>query len=76
MTSTPAAPERVALDYAHDALEDEVRLFYNDCLDRGIKELPIREWLREFRSWLDEYEFERRYIDTQEWLNQRDARGE
>jgi hypothetical protein len=57
--------ETISLGYACDALEDQVRLFHNYCIDVGIKELPPREWCKKFLSWLDEYKFER-YIETQE----------
>ena len=58
----------ISLDDAYDALEDQVRLFHNDCIDKGIRELPIRDWLREFKYYLDEHKFEREYIKTQELL--------
>lgn len=70
MTSAPVplAEPMMPLDHAHDALGDMVSQFHNYMLRRGIKELPPMEWVEEFRSWLDPYDFERRYAETLKWL--------
>lgn len=74
MADTKPGPVPIMpLAHAHDALGDQVSRFHNDCLRRGITELPPREWVEEFRSWLDAYEFERQYAETLKWLG---ARGE
>lgn len=57
------------LAHAHDALADEVSHFHNDCLRRGIVELSPKQWVDEFRLWLDGYEFERQYAETLKWLD-------
>ncbi len=56
----------MSLAYAHDALSEQVSQFHNEMLGRGIKELPAREWVDEFRSWLDKYEFERQHAEWPE----------
>jgi hypothetical protein len=61
------------LAHAHDALGDQVRQFHNEMLHRGVKELPAREWVDEFRSWLDKYKFEQQYAETLKWLKEEPA---
>jgi hypothetical protein len=61
------------LDHAHDALGNCVSQFYNDMLRQGVKELAPRQWVEEFRSWLDEYSFERDYERTKERLAKYDV---
>jgi len=55
---------KMPLAHACDALRDYVTQFHNDMLRRGIKELPPSEWIEEFRSWLNRYDFERQYAET------------
>jgi len=52
------------LAHAHDALGDLVSQFHNEMLRQGIKEMPARKWVEEFRSWIDAYDFERQYAET------------
>jgi hypothetical protein len=58
----------MTLDHAHDALSDCVSQFYNNMLRLGVKELSPQQWIKEFRSWLDPYSFERDYEETAKWL--------
>ncbi len=64
----------MSLAHAHDALADLPTDFHNFMLRSGIKELPAKQWAEEFRSWIDVYEFERRYIETLKHLS-RPAEG-
>lgn len=59
----------VSLAEIHDALSDEVRLFYNDMLREGAADRLPREWLSMFRYWLNEHDFEQRYtaLRSGEW---------
>ena len=66
--------ETISLGYACDALEEQARLFHNDCNRKGIKEMTIRQWCESFISWLDPYKFEQEYIETQRWLKECDER--
>ena len=61
-------PDEAAMSLAHayDALSDEVSRFHNEMLRQGVTMLRPREWVSEFRSWLNEYEFERRHSETLE----------
>ena len=59
------------LEHAHDALGDCVSRFHNEMLRRGIKQLPSRKWVEEFRSFLDACEFERDYREISEFLAKR-----
>lgn len=62
------------LDHAREELEWVVMDFRNEMLRRGFKELPPREWVEEFRSWLNAADFEREYEERQKWLAELDAR--
>ncbi len=55
----------MSLDHAQDELERAVLDFRAEMLHCGIKELPPREWVEEFRSWLDAADFEREYEENQ-----------
>lgn len=59
------------LSHAHDALSDLVSRFHNDMLRRGTTELLPRDWVEEFRVWLDPYGFEADYESTKKWLAER-----
>jgi hypothetical protein len=58
----------MTLAHAHDALGDQVTRFHNDMLHEGTKELTPREWALRFKSWFNEYDFERDYIATIKWI--------
>lgn len=63
----------MSLAHAHDALCDAVADFHNMMNRDGVKELPAHRWVEEFRSWLDAYDFERRYVETLKFLADKDA---
>lgn len=68
MAERSADGDTMPLAHAHDALSDCVSQFHNHMLSQGTRELSPRQWVEEFRAWLDPYSFEDEYERTKKWL--------
>jgi hypothetical protein len=69
-SNLPTPTATMTVIEAYEELEDMVRLFHNERLRAGPREQTPREWARDFRSWLDEYEFERRCAANAEFMRE------
>jgi hypothetical protein len=68
--------DRMSLAEAHDALSDQARLFHNEMIRRGVKEMSAEEWMEEFRSWLPHgREFAFHYAATLKFLEECERRA-
>lgn len=68
MTAHDPGGKTISLVDAEGALSQLSTDFHNEMLHRGLAEMTPRQWAEAFISWIDPYEFERRYWDTEEWL--------